>query len=57
MSLPPLQWKSSTPSARAAAIAAEDWERHKEQLCQLYETTTLEDLMVSMKNEHNFAPS
>jgi hypothetical protein len=57
MSLPPLQWKSPTLSVRAAAIPAEDWEKHKEQLCRLYETTKLEDLMVKMKNEHNFAPS
>lgn len=51
-----LRWAGPTPP-RATPIAAEDWERHKAELCELYPRMKLEDLMALMKVRHRFSPS
>lgn len=51
-----LQWKGP-PVPRAKPIPQEKWEEHKEELCELYQRMTLEDLMAMMKVRHSFAPS
>jgi Clr5 domain len=56
MAHPKLQWNVKGV-VRAPAVPAEDWENHKEELCQLREKMTLEDIMVSMKIRHRFTPS
>jgi hypothetical protein len=56
MAYPMLQWNVKGV-VRAPAVPAEDWENHKEELCQLREKMTLEDIMISMKIRHRFTPS
>jgi hypothetical protein len=51
-----LQWNVKGV-VRAPAVPAEDWEKHKEELLQLREKMTLEDVRISMKIRHRFAPS
>jgi len=53
MAPPTLQWNVKSV-VRAPAVPAE---KHKEELLQLREKMTLEDVMISMKIRHRFAPS
>ena len=51
-----LRWKGP-PAPRAKPILPEKWEEHQEEICQLYQQMTLEDVMVIMKVRHRFTPS
>jgi hypothetical protein len=51
-----LQWKGP-PVPRAKPIPTEQWGKHKEELCKLYKSMKLDDLMVTMRVRYGFAPS
>jgi hypothetical protein len=56
MSYAKLKWNPA-PVLRAPSIPAETWEVHKEELCRLYKMMKLDELMLFMRNKHNFTPS
>lgn len=47
------RWVGQT-APRAQPIDSEIWEKHREEMCKVYETKTLDDLMMHMKVLHNF---
>jgi hypothetical protein len=56
MDQPQLKWKKAA-APRAKPIPAQKWEKHKDELCELYQKMTLEDLMAMMKVRHQFPAS
>jgi hypothetical protein len=50
-------WKTTPVASRAQPVSPEHWERHKGVICELYESTTLDEVMKYMKANHGFAPS
>ncbi|KAF8858313.1 hypothetical protein BDZ45DRAFT_802637 [Acephala macrosclerotiorum] len=50
-----IRWKPAPPP-RAKPVDPTKWQEHKDKLCRLYETMTLEDLMVMMKIRYQFSP-
>ncbi|KAL9621834.1 MAG: hypothetical protein Q9160_003807 [Pyrenula sp. 1 TL-2023] len=43
--------------SRAKPIPAERWEQHRSKICQIYQKSTLEDVMAILKDNHQFIPS
>ncbi|KAF2791189.1 hypothetical protein K505DRAFT_310038 [Melanomma pulvis-pyrius CBS 109.77] len=58
MAQPPHQIRFvEAPTLRAKPIPHSKWDEHKEELCSLYQTQTLDELMVHMKDRYGFQPS
>ena len=51
-----LVWKS-TADFRASRISAAEWEMQREEICQLYNHTSLDELMAEMKARRGFTPT
>lgn len=51
-----LRWRG-TPTPRAKPIGQEEWDKHKDELGELYQRMTLDQLTEVMKEKHGFAPS
>ncbi len=51
-----LRWVDHV-APRAKPIAQEKWEEHKAELCQLYQSMTLDSLMKTMRAKYGFLPS
>lgn len=42
---------------RSSAIRPSEWQRHREKICELYETKSLEKVQAVMLKHHEFAPT
>ncbi|KAK4447363.1 hypothetical protein QBC34DRAFT_382319 [Podospora aff. communis PSN243] len=52
-----LVWKTGPSTPRAKSISNADWEVHKEIICRLYQSTTLDELMKWMQEQYGFTAS
>jgi hypothetical protein len=52
----PLRWQAAA-MPRAKQIAPEDWAAHEAEIRKLYENTTLDEMMKTMKDNHGFKPT
>ncbi|KAK0610805.1 hypothetical protein B0T14DRAFT_607014 [Immersiella caudata] len=53
----PFVWKTGPSVPRAVPISTSNWETHKEVICTLYRSKTLDELMEYMRAKHSFTPS
>ncbi|KAF2760474.1 hypothetical protein EJ05DRAFT_286002 [Pseudovirgaria hyperparasitica] len=51
-----LQWRG-TSAPRAKRISPQEWDQHRAEITQLYQSMTLRCLMETMKNKYGFTPS
>ncbi len=57
MAAQPLRWVTQAVKARAKPVSAEEWEEHRDELCQLYHTMPLQAVEAYMRETHGFAPT
>ncbi|KAK3356845.1 hypothetical protein B0T25DRAFT_630057 [Lasiosphaeria hispida] len=52
-----LKWQTEPAAPRAEPVSASDWERHRNTICGLYQSRTLDEVIKFMQENHGFSPS